>query len=243
MNDLERFAAAHGGRCFSKQAHYFEVYDRHFARFRGTDVHVVEIGVGDGGSLQMWKHYFGAGARIFGVDINPHCKEVEETQITVLIGDQGDRQFLNTLAARIPRIDILIDDGGHMMIDQIRTFEALFPHIADNGVYLCEDLETSYRSWWGGGYRRRGTFVERSKSFIDAIHAWHVEGRSRLRVTDFTRSVHGLHYYDSALVIEKRPRPLPPDVVSGGTLKIPGYAPPVNLQRRIRAWWRRHRPL
>lgn len=78
MNDLERFAAAHGGRCFSKQAHYFEVYDRHFARFRGTDVHVVEIGVGDGGSLQMWRHCFGAGARIFGVDINPHCKEVEE---------------------------------------------------------------------------------------------------------------------------------------------------------------------
>jgi ubiquinone/menaquinone biosynthesis C-methylase UbiE len=50
---------------------YLEIYERHFERYRGTDVHVLEIGVFGGGSLQMWKDYFGPQSQIFGVDINP----------------------------------------------------------------------------------------------------------------------------------------------------------------------------
>src|SRR5437016_6128611 len=103
MNDLEKYFQANTGRLIHKLNHYFEIYDRHFAKFRGTEVHVVEFGVSQGGSLQMWKEYFGPKCRIYGVDINPHCKTMEEDRVQVFIGDQEDRAFLKSLAASIPR--------------------------------------------------------------------------------------------------------------------------------------------
>jgi 23S rRNA U2552 (ribose-2'-O)-methylase RlmE/FtsJ len=154
MNDLEQYFYDNTGRLIHKWRHYFEIYDRHFARFRGTAVTLVEIGVFHGGSLQMWKHYFGPAATIVGVDIDPACKSMEEEQIKILIGDQADRNFLRTLAQTLPRIDIVLDDGGHFMQQQITTFEELFPRIDPNGVYLCEDLHTSYWKRYGGGYRK-----------------------------------------------------------------------------------------
>ena len=232
MNDLEKYFTDNTGRLIQKWKHYFEIYDRHFSRFRGTAVHIVEFGVFQGGSLQMWKEYFGPQCKIFGVDINPHCKTLEEDQIQIFIGDQEDRTFLKTLADRIPRIDILIDDGGHTMAQQIGTFEELFSHIDENGVYLCEDLHTSYWADWGGGYKKRGTFVEYSKQFIDYINAWHSK-TSRLSVTEFTASVHSLHYYDSVLVIEKRPIEEPSQLKTG-TREIPEYRPPKSYSKRIR---------
>ncbi len=233
MNDLEKYFTENTGRLIHKWKHYFEIYDRHFSRFRGTDVHVVEFGVSQGGSLQMWKNYFGPNAKIFGIDINPHCKKLEEEQIEIFIGDQEDRRFLKSLAEKIPRIDILIDDGGHTMKQQINTYEELFSHIEKDGVYLCEDLHTSYWSEFGGGYKKRGTFLEYSKNFIDYINAWHSTQRSRLSVTEFTKSVHSLHYYDSVLVIEKRPIEKPFHLMTG-TPTIPAFQPPESLVKRLK---------
>jgi hypothetical protein len=221
MNDLERYFNANTGRLIHKWHHYFGVYDRHLARYRGTDVHVLEFGVAQGGSMQMWKDYFGPRCRIYGVDKNPACKAAEEERVEVLIGDQEDRQFLRTLAAKVPKIDVLIDDGGHRMKQQIHTFEELFPRVDANGVYICEDLHTSYWSNFGGGYRKRGTYIEYAKGLIDAIHAWHSQSKS-LRVTDFTQSAHGLHFYDSVLVIEKRPIEAPVNSKTG-IASIPDY--------------------
>jgi len=214
-NDLEKYFNKYNGNIIYKWKHYFEIYDRHFSRFRNTDVHIVELGVFYGGSLQMWKHYFGPQCKIFGIDIEPQCKQSEEEQIEIYIGDQEDRQFLKHLAKTIPRIDILIDDGGHTMNQQINTFEELFPYISPNGVYLCEDLHTSYWPPYGGGYKKNDTFIEYSKNFIDYINAWHIEPTGMLNVTDFTKSVHSLHYYDSILVIEKRQIEKPFTVMTG----------------------------
>jgi hypothetical protein len=233
MNDLEKYFTENTGRLIHKWKHYFEIYDRHFSRFRGTDVHVVEFGVSQGGSLQMWKQYFGPKAKIFGIDINPHCKKLEEEQIEIFIGDQKDRSFLKSLTEKIPRIDILIDDGGHTMKQQINTYEELFSYIDTNGVYLCEDIHTSYWPKWGGGYRKRGTFIEYSKNFIDYINAWHSVQTSRLSVTELTKSVHSLHYYDSVLVIEKRPIEKPIHLKTG-TPTIPDFHPPKSLLKRLK---------
>jgi len=227
MNDLERFFRHNTGRLIHKWHHYFEIYDRHFARFRGTPVQIVEFGVSQGGSLQMWRDYFGPQAQIVGVDINPNCKQFEGPGVRIVIGDQGDRRFLRTLAAELPPIDILIDDGGHTMQQQICTFEELFPKVAPTGVYLVEDLHTSYWARWGGGVRRKGTFIEYSKAFIDQIHAWHSRDPKRLAVSEFTRSVHSLHYYDSVLVIEKRPLQTPTHERIGQAT-FPEYQPPTT---------------
>jgi hypothetical protein len=231
MNDLEKHFTENTGRLIHKWKHYFEIYDRHFSRFRGTEVHLVEFGVSQGGSLQMWKQYFGSKARIFGIDINPHCQQLAEAQIEIFIGDQEDRKFLKSLAEKIPRIDILIDDGGHTMKQQINTYEELFPYIDRHGVYLCEDLHTSYWPEWDGGYKKRDSFIEYSKNFIDHINAWHSK-TNRLSVTELTRSAHSLHYYDSVLVIEKRPIEKPFHLETG-TPTIPNYYPPKSLLKRL----------
>lgn len=225
MNDLEQYFTDNTGRLIHKWQHYFDVYDRHFARFRGTDVCVLEFGVYQGGSLQMWKDYFGPQAKIYGVDINEHCKVAEEDQVEVIIGDQEDRAFLKSLAESIPRIDILIDDGGHKMRQQIATFEELFPHVQPNGVYLCEDLHTSYWESYGGGYRKPGSFIEYSKDFIDSINAWLADQPDSLKVSEFTRTVTSLHYYDSILVVEKGAHDAPVNMKSG-TAEIPDWCPP-----------------
>ena len=228
MNDLEKYFTENTGGLINKWKHYFEIYDRHFSRFRDKEVNIVEFGISHGGSLQMWKNYFGPKARIIGVDINPHCKILEENQIEIFIGDQENRTFLQSLTKRIPRIDILIDDGGHTMKQQIITFEELFPHIDKNGVYLCEDLHTSYWPQWGGGYRKSDTFIEYSKNLIDSINAWHSLEASKLNVTEFTRSAHSLHFYDSVLVIEKRRIEKPFSLMTGKE-KIPFFDAPRPL--------------
>lgn len=225
MNDLQKYFAQNTGKLIHKWHHYFEIYDRHFSRFRNTEVNIVEFGVSHGGSLQMWKDYFGPKCRIYGVDINPHCKQLEEERVEIFIGDQENREFLRSLAARIPKIDILIDDGGHTMAQQINTFEELFHRVDERGVYLCEDMHTSYWPKWEGGYRKPGTFVEYSKDFIDYINAWHSMEKDRLDVSDFTRQAHSLHYYDSILVIEKRPMVAPQHSMTG-TPQLPEYQAP-----------------
>lgn len=203
LNDLEKFFYFKNHRLIYKVKHYFEIYDRHFSKFRGKDITVVEIGVYNGGSLQMWKDYFGPNCKVIGVDISPTCKQFEEENIEIIIGSQEDVNFLNELKLKVPKIDILIDDGGHTMNQQITTFESLFPHISENGVYLCEDLVTSYWDYYGGGYKNKNSFIEYSKNFIDFLNSWHSQSPD-LQINEFTKSAHSLHYYDSMLVIEKR---------------------------------------
>ena len=156
----------------------------------------------------MWKQYFGPGTRIYGIDTNPKCKALEEENINILIGSQSDRTFLRSVKTLIPPIDILIDDGGHTMKQQRIAFEELFDHVKDDGVYLIEDLHTSYWMRYGGGHKRMGTFIEYSKTLIDRLNAWHSHQRS-LRADSLTSALESLHFYDSVLVIEKKHRERP----------------------------------
>ena len=204
MNDLEKYFTDNNDRLIDKWSNYFDIYDRYFSPFRGKEIVLVEIGIFQGGSLQMWKNYFGPKAKIYGIDINPNCKELEEENIQIFIGSQSDRQFLRSLKEKIPPIDILIDDGGHTMKQQIVTFEELYGHVKECGIFLCEDTHSSYHVATGGGYKRNGTFIEYSKNFVDYLHAHHSE-QAALSVNDFTRSAKSVHFYDSIVVIEKEP--------------------------------------
>ncbi len=204
LNDMEaEFLTGRHKRSF-KWLHYFEIYNRHLSKYIGKDITIMEIGIDKGGSLQIWKKIFGPKAKIIGIDIEPSCKEIEDEQIEVYIGDQADRDFWKRIKTKIPKVDILIDDGGHYMEQQIVTFEEMFPHIKDDGVYLCEDTGTSYDSRkYDSGYKKENTFIEYSKNFIDYIHAWFATGQE-LQVNEYTRSMHSLHYYFGVLVVEKK---------------------------------------
>lgn len=213
-NDLEKFFYSNNDRLINKWSHYFEIYDRHFSQFRDKEIVIVEIGVFQGGSLQMWKKYFGPLAKIYGIDIDARCKGFEEENIEIHIGSQSDPEFLNKLKQIIPKIDILIDDGGHTMNQMRVTFDHLFDHVKENGVYLCEDTHTCYQWRYGGGYKRSNSFIEYTKNIIDYIHGWHSE-QNMLQVNQYTRSIHSIHFYDSIVLIEKRKIVAPENKKSG----------------------------
>ena len=201
-NSLQRYFENNNKRLIFKWDHYFAIYDHHFSRFRGKSVTVVEFGVFHGGSLQMWRKYFGRKSRIYGVDINPLCKRFEGRGIKVFIGDQEDRAFLRQLAEKIGPIDVVIDDGGHTMGQQIATFEVLYPHMSENGCFLVEDVHSSYMPRFGGGFRKEGTFMEFAKALTDKLNAWYVKDGS-IKPDKFTRCTRSMHFYDSIVVFER----------------------------------------
>jgi hypothetical protein len=203
-NPLYQHFVQNEGRLVHKWIHYFPIYHHHLRQWQGRDVVFLEFGVSHGGSLQMWKKYFGGGSTIIGVDIDPRCKTLEEDRVLVRVGDQEDRVFLRELVAEFGPFDIVLDDGGHTMPQQINTFEEVFPAVRADGLYMVEDLLTSYRPNYNGGLRKSGTFIEYAKGLIDQLHAWHSHEKG-FGPGSFTRSAHGLHFYDSILVIEKRP--------------------------------------
>lgn len=182
-----------------KWLHYYRIYDRYFHAYRGTDVVFLEIGVDKGGSLQMWKNYFGEKATVIGVDIEDKCKVFEQGNVKVEIGSQEDPKFWDYIKDKYPRIDILLDDGGHMMNQQIVTFECMFPFISDGGIYMCEDTHMSYMENFGGGYGGKN-FIGYSKKFVDDMHA---HFSKVLQPNYNTESMYSVHYYDSIVVVEK----------------------------------------
>lgn len=215
MNDLEKYFYNNPGRRIHKWTHYFDIYDRHFSKFRGKEVHILEFGVAQGGSLQMWKEYFGPKAKIYGVDINYACKNLEEENVKIYIGSQEDEVFLTKLKKEIPHVDILIDDGGHTTLQQRTTFKVLYDHVAENGVYLCEDTNTSYKEKMGGGFRKKSSFIEFTKNYIDELYGWHGNMSKQLSLTNFTKTTDSISYYHNVVAIEKRSVSRPENIVTG----------------------------
>jgi len=206
-NDMERVFYSHQGRPSAKWHHYLEVYDRHLARFRGKPVRLLEIGVQHGGSLQIWRQYFGPQAIIFGIDIDEKCRDFDDEDARVRIGSQSDQEFLQAVIKEMGGVDIVIDDGSHVASHQKISFDCLYPLLNNDGIYLCEDLQAAYWPvFHEGGYKRPGTFIEVVKDLIDDIHAWYHDHGSTVLHTA-AESVYSLSVYEGIVAIEKRSRP------------------------------------
>jgi len=193
--DLNHFAV--------KWEPYFEIYERHMNQYRGKPVTLVEIGVLKGGSLEMWSKYLGPQSRIIGIDTNRDCLKFvyDESNISIEIGDQSSKAFWDDFLLKYPSIDILVDDGGHRMEQQIVTFENVFPKMNMNGTFICEDCHTSYFPGHGGNLKQSNTFIEYSKSIVDDINKdWHGYRDNKQILTSELTSV---HFYDSVVVFEK----------------------------------------
>ncbi len=214
-NPLLDYFVGNSGRSIHKWVHYFDIYHRHFQKFRGLPVTVLEIGIQNGGSAHMWKNYFGPESRIVGVDIDPSCRSLEDDGFDVWIGDQSDPNLLNALVQSYPTIDIIIDDGSHMVDHQNASFSALFPHLNDGGVYVCEDTHSSYFPAHGGGLHKKNTFIEVSKNLIDEMHAWYHAPLRDISSAYMAQYLNAICYYDSMVVLEKK-RKNPPLILARG---------------------------
>ena len=151
-----------------KHSSYFPAYDALLQSYRGKPITFVEIGVLNGGSLFMWRSFFGPEARIIGIDLNPDAKRWEEDGFEIHIGSQSDEAFWQKTLAEIGPIDVLLDDGGHTFRQQIITCEQVMLSIKDGGLLIIEDTHSSYMSEFGGPSTR--SFVSYAKNIVDGIN-------------------------------------------------------------------------
>jgi len=206
------------GRLTHKWTHYFPVYERHFERFVNRPCLFLEIGCGEGGSLQMWKRYLGPYAEIVGLDILPHTAAYAEDQIRIRIGDQADGSFLQSVIDEFGLPDVIVDDGSHLMAHVAASFRYLYPRMSPTGVYLVEDMHTAYWEEYGGGVGHPESFIELSKTLIDELNAEHARGA--VVPTQFTATTLSMHFYDSLVVFE-RGRHLPKHAPKTGGHEAP----------------------
>ena len=150
-----------------KHSTYFDTYDALFSKYRNQRITFVEVGVAAGGSLFMWRDFFGPNARIIGVDLNPDAKIWEKDGFEIFIGSQSDENFWQDFIKQVGPIDILLDDGGHTFEQQIITTELLLDNIKDNGTLVVEDTHTSYMSGFGD---KKLSFMSYVSHLIDKIN-------------------------------------------------------------------------
>jgi hypothetical protein len=188
---------------------YTPHYQRHLEHLREKPINVLEIGIGGykrtnrgGASLRMWKHFFPHG-QIYGLDINDKSF-VEEPRIRAFQGDQSDPELLSAIVSEIGRLDVVIDDGSHNPKHVIASFQTLFPLLADDGLYVIEDIQTSYWPEWGGreDINSPDTSMAMVKRLVDGLnYEEFVVDPYQPSYTD--RHVVAIHCYHNLVFIEK----------------------------------------
>lgn len=208
MKTFQELFDEHNGNGILKWSHYPNIYDKHFNKYRELPVNILEIGILNGGSLQIWEKYFPK-AKIFAIDIDEKCKQYETDRTKIFIGDQADKTFLRNVKANVPQIDILLDDGGHRAEQQINTFEEMYHHVRTPGVYLIEDIELNYRQ-----DKNPGNFMDYMKNKIDELNIRRTMSR---KISDsypfkdtevrFNNSTNSISFYENVVVLEKQEMP------------------------------------
>ena len=204
-----------------KWHHYFELYSRHFERFRDRPIRMLEIGVFRGGSLRMWKEYFHADSTIVGIDIDKSCAahELADQNVFVRIGSQADPAFLAKVTGEFGPFDIILDDGSHKTHHQIISFGALFKSaLKEGGCYMVEDVHTNY---WIKHVDSPETFIDMSKQIVDMLHEpyfdrkekqfrhGHSEALDEIETSYLSANLTGISFHDSIVVFDKAQRNIP----------------------------------
>lgn len=222
----------HSDNLIHKWDHYLDIYSKHLSQYQGKNPVLLEIGISHGGSIQLWKKFFGQGCQIYAIDINPDCKKLEEENVKIFIGSQNDVDFIKRVASQLPELDFVIDDGGHFMDQQSISFEILFTKVKQGGQYIVEDTHTSYWPEFEGGLRRQGTFIEKSKSLIDSLYEHHLVNQDQVRIDDTTKNIDSISFYDSVVIFEKKLRDKPFHKQIGRKTitpyEVPAYTPPAS---------------
>lgn len=179
-----------------KHDSYFQVYENVFGKYVGQSITFVEIGVLNGGSLFMWRDYFGANARIIGIDLNPDAKKWEESGFEIFIGDQSAPSFWDAFYQKVGPVDIVLDDGGHTNLQQIITTHYAIPHIKDGGTLVVEDVHTSYFKDFGNPSKY--SFVNFAKRMADSINSRFPA--VKVVKNDYGSKVFSVTFYESIVV-------------------------------------------
>ena len=187
----------------SKNDHGFiEIYHKHFSNLKEEKINILEIGVERGDSLRMWREYF-TNASICAIDL--HDRNISVDNAEILIGDQSDLSFLKSLVNKYQKFDIIIDDGSHQSKHIIASFNFLFNHLSDDGIYVIEDLQTSYQPRYGGSrfnLSKKKTSMSFIKSLADSINYEHKD-KPFFKKNTFDGCVKSISFYQNIAFINK----------------------------------------
>ena len=181
---------------------FIEIYEKYLKDYRDKEIKLLEIGVDKGDSLRLWREYF-TNAKICGIDIKQ--KDFNIDGVDILCGDQSDHEFLKSIVEKYKNFDIIIDDGSHVSKHIIKSLEFLFNYLKQNGLYIIEDLQTSYMPRFGGSrfnLKKNKTSMNYLKSLTDSINYEHND-KPFFKRKKFDGSVKYMHFYQNIAIIKK----------------------------------------
>lgn len=188
---------------------FLPIYDKYWSSIRQKEIKLLEIGIGKGGSLKIWKEYFPNG-QIFGADLLKD-KLYHEDRITTFYLNQDDISSIEN-AKKFGPYDIIIDDGGHMMHQQINTLITLFDSVKNGGQYIVEDTGTSYWPHFGGEYPpKKTTTMEVLKWLCDSLNSIFISysnygaNKNTREVPNFPiYNIESIHFYQGVVILCKQ---------------------------------------
>jgi len=185
---------------------YFDVFETYLKKYVCKFPKILELGVANGGSLELWNKYFVNAEIIIGVDGDKNCSKLifEEDNVKVLIGLFEDEDFLSNLINTYGMFDVIIDDGGHTNSQQLGSLAFLFPFLKYGGTYIIEDTHTSYWSDYGGGFQKTGSTIETSKTLIDFLNQQFINDRyPNDYMKKIFKGLKSISYYNSMIIMTK----------------------------------------
>lgn len=232
--NLAELYASHQGKVSDKWTVYLNVYEELFRSYRSSRLRLLEIGIQNGGSLEIWSRYFRNATVLVGCDINVACTQLKygDPRIHVVVADANTDEAERAIAGHSSRFDLIIDDGSHRSSDIIRSFVRYFPRLAQGGIFVVEDLHCSYWQEFEGGLVDPWSSMSFLKRLADVINHEHwgtlyrraevlcsFENRYGAALDEENLAqIHSIEFYNSVCVIRKRAREdneLGPRVVVG----------------------------
>ena len=220
MKNLRQVYQDHQGKTSDKWSLYLDKYEEIFRPYREAPLGLLEIGIQNGGSLEVWTDYFSNAKAIIGCDINPDCKQLafNDNRINVIVADANTDEAERQIISFSKGLDIVIDDGSHTSSDIIRSFQRYFGHIKDNGIFVAEDLHCSYWQEFEGGLYAPYSSIAFFKRLADISghEHWGVDLQRRELLQGFSEHynvefdeellshIHSVEFANSLCIIRKK---------------------------------------
>ncbi len=222
MKTLKDLYENHSGKVSHKWTSYLDVYEDRLNKYRQLPIKFFEIGIMNGGSLEIFSKYFSNAELILGCDIDPKIKELryksEDGNILVVNGDANQEETKEKIIKHA-KFDIIIDDGSHQSDDIIKSFCNYFKHLNFGGVYIIEDLHCSYQREHKGGLFFPISSINFLKKLVDIINHehWGVEKKKEWLLRGFVENykinidsielekINSIEFVNSLCFIKKKP--------------------------------------
>ena len=181
-NPLIQLSLSHTGKYSDKWESYLHAYWFHLKSIQDSSCDILEIGIQNGGSLEIWSKFFPKANQIIGFDNDPKCGQLrfDDPRIRVFVGDASSKEAAVTVEKTTSNLGLVIDDGSHKSGDIIRSFLLFFPQLNPGGIFIIEDLHASYWAGWEGGLSDPNSSMQFLKLLADVVNFnhWGIQAKS-----------------------------------------------------------------